>query len=238
VAGDGSVAGRAGGPDADQTGALRAVSDTALGGVLLVLLGVGLAVFAVWKVTQAVIPESADADLLGAFRRIGWAGLGAFYGLLGWAALSIATGGGRSAGSEESTDALTARLMGAPGGRLLVAGVGVVVLGVAAFHLHKGVTYGFVDDLDTADLSDRAETWIGRFGVAGFVARALVLAVAGWFFLRAAIRFDPDQAVGLDGALRELAALVFGRVLLLMTGGGLLVAGLYDMVTFRRQTMR
>lgn len=241
--GDGSVGRR--GPNADQGGALRAISDTGMGGVLLVLLAVGLVVFAVWNVTQAVIPDSADANLLGVCRRIGWAGLGAFYGLIGWAAWSLATGdGSRPTGGATSGDAgdtataLTARLMGAPGGRLLVAAVGVVVLAVAAFHLHKGVTFGFVDDLDTDDLSDRTETRIGWFGVAGFVARALVLAVAGWFLLRAAIQFDPTEAVGLDGALRELATVALGRLLLLVTGGGLLLAGVYDMVTFRRQTMR
>ncbi len=221
---------------ADQRGALRAISDTPIGSLLLIVLAAGLAVFAVWKVTQAVIPSSADRDVLGALRRIGWAGLGVFYGALGIAAWNL--GRGERPSDEQSTAELTARLMGAPGGRLLVGVVAVIVAAVAAFHVRKGVRYEFVDDLDTDDLSTRTERWIGRAGVAGFVARAIVLGVAAWFLLRSAIRFDPSEAVGLDGALRELAAADLGRGVLLAVGLGLAIAGCYDMATFRRQTMR
>jgi hypothetical protein len=258
---------------ADQTGALRAVAEQPLGGILLAAVALGLVVFGLWNVAQALVPESTDLDPLGLAQRIGWFGLGIFYIALAFAGFRLAaaalegddgvappattsapagtsgstagtsggsagTGSAAGGGGTPSTTALTARLLDAPGGRWLVAVVAIVVLVVAAYHLRKGITLEFVDDLDTSGLDADQERWLGRLGVGGFTARAIVLAVVAWFLLRAAIDFDPDDAVGLDGALRELASLVYGKLLLVAVGLGLTVAGVYDMITFRLQQLR
>ncbi|NNE12389.1 MAG: DUF1206 domain-containing protein, partial [Ilumatobacter sp.] len=135
-------------------------------------------------------------------------------------------------------EALTARLLDAPGGQVVAIVIAIVILIVAGYHLRKGVTYGFVDDIETSDLDDETESWIGRLGVGGFVARAFVLAMVAFFLAKAAIEFDPQEAVGLDGALRELAEVMYGRLLIGLVGVGLMIAGLYDMSTFRRQRLR
>lgn len=171
--------GRSAGPDANQTGALRAVAGQPLGAVLLVAVGIGLLGFAAWNVLQAVLPASTDADPLGIAKRIGWFGLGAFYGSLAVAALRLAlaeagspssgtTSDTESAGSGSSQtqpDALTARLLDAPGGRVVAILISIGILVVAAYHLHKGLTRSFVDDLDTSDLTRRQQSWLGRLGV-------------------------------------------------------------------------
>ncbi len=109
---------------------------------------------------------------------------------------------------------------------------------MAGYHLHKGLTYGFVDDLGTTDLSPSAERWLGRLGVGGFAARAFVLAVVAFFLAKAAVQFDPDEAVGLDGARREFASVTYGRVVIVFVGIGMMIAGASDMFTFRRQQLR
>ena len=72
-------------------------------------------------------------------------------------------------------------------------------------------------------------------GTAGFVARALAVATAGSLFVIAALDRDPQRAAGLDDSLHALAGAPGGRMLLTATGLGLIAAGVYDMVTFRRQ---
>lgn len=239
-------------PDADatQAGALRVVSAQPLGSVMLIVVSVGLLVFTAWNVTQSVIRGSTDVDFLGVIMRIGWFGLGAFYALIAISGLRLAfsefdnpESGSQSSSSTGRTGdtepaALTARLLDATGGRLVAVVIAVIVVIVAGYHLHKGLTYGFVDDLDTDDLSDEQEDRLGRLGVTGFVARAFVLAVVAFFLAKAAIEFDPDEAVGLDGALREFASVAYGKVVIVFVGLGLAVAGVYDMVTFRRQQLR
>ncbi len=231
--------------DATQSGALRAVASQPLGAPMLLVVSCGLVVFTVWNVTQAVIRGSTDSDLFGWIKRIGWLGLGLFYGLIAFVGFRLAfsettspENGTATSSQETSPQALTARLLDATGGRAVAIVIAVVVLVVAGYHLHKGVTYGFVDDLDTDDLSPAQEEWYGRLGVYGFIARAFVLAVIAFFLAKAAIEFDPDEAVGLDGALREFASVTYGRVVIVFVGVGLAVAGVYDMVTFRRQQLR
>lgn len=237
--------------DANQAGALRTVADEPLGAVLLIVVGAGLVGFMIWNLAQAVLPHGDGLDLLAVFQRIGWFGLGLFYGTiavsavrLGWSELdspadgtSPATRAMEGATSGTSPAALTDRLLSWPAGRWLVGLAALITMIVAGYHLHKGVTRGFVDDLDTTDLSARKERWYEWLGVLGFAARALVLAVVAVFLFVAAIDVDPGAAVGLDGALRELAELAFGQAVLIATGVGLAVAGIYDMVTFRRQTL-
>lgn len=229
---------------ANQQGALRSIADEPLGTVLLVALAVGLGIFTIWKLVQAFAGRSGDVGPLNLAKRVGWAGLGTFYGTLAWTAARLVfgssgsgSGSGSSSGGDTSPQALTARFLDLPGGRLIVAAVGIGVIVIAGYHVRKGVTYDFIDDLDTDDLDDEEERWLGRFGLGGFVARGVVLGLSGWFLIRAAVQFDPSDAVGLDGALRRLADLAYGRVILVAVSLGLVIAGAYDMATFRRQRM-
>jgi hypothetical protein len=238
------------GADATQAGALRVVSSQPLGSLLLIVVSSGLVVFTVWNVTQAVITGSTDIDPLGLVKRIGWFGLGLFYGLIAFVGFRLAfnefgspergTQSGNTSGDTGDTDPqeFTARLLAESGGRAVAILIALIVLIVAGYHLHKGLTYGFVDDLDTDDLSSEQEEWLGRLGVGGFAARAFVLAVIAFFLTKAAIQFDSDEAVGLDGALREFVTVAYGRVVIVLVGVGMTIAGIYDMVTFRRQRLR
>ena len=49
------------------------------------------------------------------------------------------------------------------------------------------------------------EKWGGRVGVVGHVARFVVFVLIGVFAIKAAVDYNPKDAVGLDGALQKLA---------------------------------
>ncbi len=231
------------GAEANQRGALAVIARQPLGTWLLTLVSVGLLVFMVWNLAQAVVPGSTDADPMGIAKRIGWFGLGLFYGLVGVMGLGQAWGQGSSGGGEVgargSSDpaTLTARVLDAPGGRWLVVAVAAVVGLIGIYHARKGWRFDFLDDVDTDDLTRGQRRWLGRLGMGGFLARGYVLVVVAGFLMEAAIEYDPDEAVGLDGALRELASVGQGRILLAVTAVGFVVAGVYDMITFRRQRL-
>jgi hypothetical protein len=57
--------------------------------------------------------------------------------------------------------------------------------------------------------------------------------VVGVLFVVAAVTLDPKRATGLDGAVRSLASLPFGQVLLVAVGLGLIAFGLYTFVRAR-----
>ena len=79
-------------------------------------------------------------------------------------------------------------------------------------------------------MSETTRRWTTRAGVIGYLARAVVLTLIGVFLLRAALEYDPNEAVGLDGALQKLAHQTFGPVLLGIVATGLVIYGLFYLV--------
>ena len=69
--------------------------------------------------------------------------------------------------------------------------------------------------------------------IAGLTARMVVFCTIGVSVLRAAERYDPDEATGLDGALRELADRPYGPWILAAVGLGLITFGLYQLAQAR-----
>jgi hypothetical protein len=101
---------------------------------------------------------------------------------------------------------------------LLIAAIGVAIV-------VRGFTRAFEKYLDLPD--GPAEKGIVIFGVVGYVAKGIAIAVTGALFVIAAFTHDPAQAGGLDSALHALAALPFGTVILWIVGAGLILYGLF-----------
>ena len=59
-------------------------------------------------------------------------------------------------------------------------------------------------------MSERVERAFTALGVFGHLARMVVFGLIGYFLVRAAIDYDPDKAIGLDGALTKLAQASYG----------------------------
>jgi hypothetical protein len=70
-------------------------------------------------------------------------------------------------------------------------------------------------------------TAVTVLGVVGYVAKGLALVAVGVLFAVAAVTFDPSKAKGLDGALKALAHLPFGTVILVAVGIGVIAYGVY-----------
>ena len=78
----------------------------------------------------------------------------------------------------------------------------------------------------------RGRTVVG-LGVFGYIAKGIALAFTGALFTIAALRADPEQAVGLDGGLRELSELPLGKVILAVIGVGFVAYGVYCLIRAR-----
>ena len=200
---------------ADQSGALSTLASQPFGQVALWVVTIGFAGLAVWNATEAF---SAGAD---AGDRVKSAAKAVLYAVLAWSAFAFARGSSGSS-SDQSQD-LTANLMSKPGGRVLVAVVGLVVVGVAIYHVHKGWTRKFLQDLQ--ENPGRFVVAAGRFG---YVAKGVALAIVGGLFVTAALHARPDEAGGLDAAFRTLADQPFGAVLLTLVAAGFIAYGVYS----------
>jgi hypothetical protein len=222
------------GPTPDKESAFRTIADEPFGRWLLGAIAVGLAGYALWQVARALLGgnlEGGDKDE-SVWKRIGYAARGVFYGALFVSTLLIVLGADEGGKSNEE-DKATAYVLDLPGGPFLVAGIGLGFLAAAAFNLYRGVTRKFREKLKLRELSESEDRAYTVIGVVGFVSRAVVFGLIGVFLVRAAYQYDPQEAVGIDGALAELANASYGPVLLGLTAAGLFAFGLYSFVEAR-----
>jgi hypothetical protein len=225
------VATGTGGDTTDKSGALRTVAEQPFGRFLVIALAVLFAFYAVWRFVDAIVGTGEDGAKDWA-KRAGYVGRGAVYAVLAVAAIQTAVGS-KSGGSGGNEDTMTARVLDWPAGQWIVGAAGVAVLAAAGWNVYRGVTRKFKACWKTDEMSEQEERVATGVGVAGHLARAVTFALIGFFIVRAAYQYDPQETVGLDGALAKLARADYGPWLLGLTAAGLIAYGLYCFVEAR-----
>ena len=82
-------------------------------------------------------------------------------------------------------------------------------------------------------MSDSELKLATAMGTAGHAALAVISSLVGIFMVKAAIEFDPKEAVGLDGALQELLTDALGPALLYAVAAGLFIYSAYCVIEAR-----
>lgn len=212
----------------NQNGALRTVAEQPFGTVLLWLLAVGFAGYALWRFLEVVYGEVGGDDGIGG--RLKSLVRGLAYASLAVTTITLVTGAGRAkGGSAGQSQTLTARAMSHTGGRLLVGAVGVALLVVGVALVVEGVKKKFLKYLKRAEMTATTRSVVEKLGVIGTASRGLVFALSGYFVVSAAVTFDPKKARGLDGALKSLVTTPLGPWLLIAVALGLIAFGAYGL---------
>jgi hypothetical protein len=218
-----------GGKATNQQGALKTIADRPFGKTLLVLVAIGLAGYAIWRLVRAAIghgPEQSDDTQ----DRIAGLASGIAYAILCVTAVKILIGGGTGSGTPKEA---TGGVLDWTGGPLLVGMAGVVLIGVAGYQAYKGLKKKFLEKSKTEQMSEKVQRVFTALGVSGHVARAVVFTLIGYGLIKAAIDYDPDKAVGLDGALLKLANASYGPWLLGIVAAGLIGFAAYSVADAR-----
>lgn len=227
--------GGARGEEASQQGAFAVLAQNTFGKSVLYIVAVGFAALVLWQAAEAIVGHR-DKD--GAERLVKRTGSGAkavTYAVLGYSAAAMALGssGGGGGGGEKTTDNLTAQVMSAPGGQLLVGAVGLGMVAVGIYLGYRGISEKFMKRLDSqARGGDRGSVivWLGKVG---YLGKGASLAAVGMLFVTAALRHEPKESGGLDVALRELVRQPFGPYLLTGVAAGLAAYGLFSLAWAR-----
>jgi len=208
-----------GGKQASQSGALATLAKEPVGQVLLWVIAVGFTLLALWQLTELFTRHEA-------FDKAKAGGKLVLYGALAWMSFIFASGGRTS--SNKQTTEFTATLMEAPAGRVLVGLVGVAIIGIAAYHVHKGWRERFL-----GDLQEHPGRWVVIAARVGYIGKGIALAAVGILFITAAIQQRAGKATGLDGGLRSMRDLPAGTVILLGIALGLAAYGVYSFARAR-----
>ncbi len=216
--------------EANQRGALADIATHSYGIVLLWLMALGFAAYAIWRLTEALFGTAAEGDKAGP--RLKSAARGVIYAGFAISTFSFIAGTSQQ-GQAKQQSTLTARVMSHSEGRWLVGLVGVIVVVVGLAMIVEGATKKFEKDLRLHQMSRSIRTLVVRLGVVGTVARGVVVAVAGALVIDAAVSYQPGKSTGLDGALRTLARQPYGPWLLGAVALGLIAFGLYGFAAAR-----
>ena len=220
-----------GGKPTSRQGALATIAQNGLGKLLLVLLAFGFAGYALWRFASAYAERADDDGASGEAKkwgkRVGCVARGAVYASLTYTTIRIVAGAGAGQSQNQKAKSTTAGVLDWPAGRWLVALAGLAIVGAGAWNAYRGLTTKFEDKWRTGEMSAGERRWGARAGVAGHLARAVVFALIGVFVTKAAIEYDPQEAIGLDGALHKLAEASYGSVLLGVTAAGFVCYALY-----------
>ena len=225
-----------GGESADQSGAMATLAESPLGKPLLWIVAIGLIALAVWQAAEVLRWRqgwsASGKTRTKAIKKSGKAIVKAvIYATLAVLAIRFATGGGQS--SSQQQQQTTAGVFDWPAGQFLVGAAGLVLIGSGAYHVYKGVTKRFLKEIDTSEASPAATRLVTRLGQIGFPGKGIALAGVGGLLLWAAVTFDPSKAQGLDGALRQILELPFGRTLLTLVAVGIAAFGAFCFVRAR-----
>lgn len=205
------------GGSADQSGAMRALRETPIGGLALWTVGVALVALALHAFVIAVAASRRHRrDAIRA------AGRGIGHAIVGATALVFALGG--SLDGEQATESFSTALLRNPVGPWLLAVAGLVIAGVGIAFVVRGVRRTFFEDVAPPR---RFRRLVEALGTPGFVAKGIAVTIVGGLFVVAAISHDPGEAGGLDGALQSLTTVPGGVVALVAIAVGLIVYGVY-----------
>jgi Domain of Unknown Function (DUF1206) len=224
----------------NQTGAFERIAEQPFGKLLIVALILGLVALTAWRLVQAAFGDPVEGD--DAKDRIEFLGKALIYAALTVTAVKVAvdnwssnaaTAGStaaQNAGDQQQQQA-TSTVFDLPAGRWLVGLFGLVLIGVALYQAyHHAVQASFMERLAPPPRLSTAIEALGRFG---YAARSVVFTVSGFFFVVAAVQYDPNESKGMSGSLQELADHSWGRLLLWATAIGLFVFGVFCLTESR-----
>jgi hypothetical protein len=222
----------------DSRGALTELLRQPFGSVLLGVVAVGLAGYALWRLTMALKDtERKGSDWKGLAVRFGYGCIALVYAGLSYSAVQLVLGHGAGKGSDQTSKEWTARFMALPFGRWLVGLAGLCVIGFGAWQCYKGLSARFRKKLRTAEMSELTDNLAKRAGQVGLTARGVVFGIVGAFLIQAALHARAREARGVSGALLALEQRPYGPWLLGAVALGLVVYGLYTFFEARYRRM-
>lgn len=215
----------------NQEGALALIARAGVGRVAMVVIAAGLLAYAIWNFEQGVHGRGPDGEKCASKDRLAKFSAGLVY--LVFFAIAVETLAGSGGNASSGPRQAAAGVLGWPGGVALIACVGFVLIGVSAFQAYEALHCRFAWDSHTAEMTVAQRRTFLKLGQVGLIARAAVFALVGYFLIRAAIAFDPRDAVGLDGALERLRHQDFGPLLVGLAAAGLLTFAAFSFAEAR-----
>ena len=212
------------GSAANTSRAMTRLDGPLIGKVALVLIAVGLAAYALWKLYEAIAnPESDKWN-----QRVGAAFIAVVNGGLAVqaAALVLTTAKGQS--TRDSAVKWSATALHFPMGRWALGAAGIGIAGYGLWQMYRGIISKLDSQLRLRRMDEEARgpaMLASRFGIA---ARGFVFILIGIFVAKAAYEADPSEASDFGRSMERLHSQPYGSWLLGVVAIGLFAYAVYE----------
>jgi uncharacterized BrkB/YihY/UPF0761 family membrane protein len=219
-------------------GVADALDQQAGGPVILTVLGIGLALYALFSLIDTILHHDDESPsskrwgdrALSAWGVIMYAGFSVYCFVI---AASPSPSGESSAHDRSQKTHMTADVLNWPGGAVWLGLLGTLFLVMAVFLVSRSWRRSFQNRLDRDRMSDRTWRVATVLGALGYLGRAGLFGVVGGCIMYAAIEDAPRYGQGVNGALRVIAGSAVGPPLLGLLAALLAVYGAYMFVETR-----
>jgi hypothetical protein len=216
-----------GGSTPDSKTALGTLLQMPFGKVLLALIALGLAAYAVWCFVDAGFDlDNKGNDAKGWTARAARIISGAVHATFALSVGALARGSESASGGDDRTEHWSALLMQQPLGRWLVALTGAIAIAFGVQHFVKAFREKYKENIRYTQAAARLDPLLKL----GLVAHGAVVVLVGLFFIWAAWTADPSRAGGLRDALLMVRKADASQALFALVGLGLVGFAAYCFV--------
>lgn len=223
------------GHEASPVGAIKTIGQSSGGTLLLLLLAAGLLLYASWRLITAALPGDVNGKAIA--HRVGYVASAVMYVAFAITAIALAIDSRNMPDGNEDVSDISNWFMRRAVGRVLIGLVGLVIIVVGLYRVFKGVKLDVEDELDMSGTAASPTRWADRLGAVGEIGRGIGFGLVGFFLVRSSIEYDPNEATGLDGALRRLADEPWGLVVVIVVGFGFAAYGIFCLLTFSHRRL-
>jgi hypothetical protein len=220
--------------EADRKGALEAVGRQRFGSLLLAVMAVGFAGYALWRYIQSLLDaEDEGAGPKGLAKRAGYLARAVLYSAFCFSTVRFLLGSEEASGGARQQQTWTAQVLDKPFGQALVVAVGIAVIGAGMYSGYRGVAGKYRKRLKNQEIGSTTDKWVDKVAVVGLLGRMAAFALVGIFLIKAAVDFNANESAGLDGVLKRFGQSAWGDVVIVVVAVGLFAYGMYSCVEAR-----
>ena len=220
-----------GGKTIGRIGVIRWLDQLPFGPTLIVLIGTGLTGYVVLRFMQAFRDtNNKGSGVKGLSRRAGYFISGMLY-LVFLIGISFLLFPEADVWKGEEANYVN-RALKLPAGNIAVAIAGAFSFGYGIFEIVRGVKGSYKHHLSFEHVRKRAKSIFTAVGATGYVARGIVLALAGFFVVRAALEAYAEKAHFTSKAL-EFISSYLGNFAMGAVAAGLALYGIFNFVKAR-----
>lgn len=192
-----------------------------LGNVILIILALGFISYSIWRFIQSFSdPENHGSDTKGIIKRIGFAVSAIIYLVVAGIAVKKVISGSSGSGGKNYVD-----MFGPTVVTIAFIIIGLALAGKAIFHFKKAVDKRFLKEFSIDGLKfHKLAKYAGYFG---YYARAIVVGIIAFFFLKAGLYSGQNEIKGTKEAFSFLQDSNYGTILMALVSAGLASYGIF-----------